>query len=283
MHLADIVQFMNLDGSSSTDLHGDLFDGQLDFTGVKQESSFLADDELGLDNFDIINYTSEPPPLISEASLNSSVTDIGLSVASPLPQQLPTPAPAMVTPAVVQIKKPTSVLQHHLLEAEVQIRNSKVSTVQHTNPAKVQLRPPRAPRPLQPHLHSQLAQHLTAPLSPPQTPPQSTAPAVQQQQPLVTEVLLQTKPPQQLQVTSKTVQQKLIMQPVAQVSAAPQPAPLQPAAVPQQVIISTQSNVSPVNLQQLQQVQMQMKWFQGCSTWIWRHKIIIFIRVDSFK
>ena len=41
---------------------------------------------------------------------------------------------------------------------------------------------------------------------------------------------------------------------VAQVSPTAQPAPLQPAAIPHQVIINTQAGVNPVNLQQLQQV-----------------------------
>ena len=50
---------------------------------------------------------------------------------------------------------------------------------------------------------------------------------------------------------------KVIMQHVAHVahvSPTAQPAPLQPAAIPHQVIINTQAGVNPVNLQQLQQV-----------------------------
>ena len=201
----------------------------------------MPDDELGLDSFNIINYTSEPPPLISEASLcgNMSMTDASMSVASPLSVSSQLSPPVMAPP----VQKQTSVLQHHLLEAEAQIRIKKVTSMQPINTVKVPLRPPRAPRPLQPHLHSQLAQHLTAPLSP------QPAPAVHQ--PLMTEVLLQSKPPQQLQVTNKQpLQQKVIMQQVAQVT----PTPLQPATVPHQVIINTQSTANPVNLQQLQQV-----------------------------
>ena len=162
----------------------------------------MADDELGLDSFNIINYTSEPPPLISEASLcgNMSITDASMAVVSPLSvsSQL---SPPMMAPLPTPVPKQTSVLQHHLLEAEAQIRSKKIPSMQSINSVKVPLRPPRAPRPLQPHLHSQLAQHLTAPLSP------QPAPTVHQ--PLMTEVLLQSKPPQQLQVTSKTVQQKV--------------------------------------------------------------------------
>ena len=129
---------MNLDGSSTTDLQTDLFGGQLDFGDVKQETSFMADDELGLDSFNIINYTSEPPPLISEASLcgNMSITDASMAVVSPLSvsSQL---SPPMMAPLPTPVPKQTSVLQHHLLEAEAQIRSKKIPSMQSINTVKV--------------------------------------------------------------------------------------------------------------------------------------------------
>lgn len=215
--------------------------------GIKQETEILAttqDEEVPMDSFDLLSFTNTTNGNNTTKSSASSTPLLSQAIAAPT-----TPLNSQEAQALLQ--------QQVLLQARIAANKAKSEAVvqQTRNVVTTQTR--------QFTLHSQLAQHLTAPLSPVQQ--QSPPPQVVPQQ-LATAQIIQPAPvstPVQIQisnqpttVTAQPKTQKIIVQQIQQ--AVPTVQSIQ--SQPHQIIIQNapQAHIQPainsLTIPQIQQV-----------------------------
>ena len=324
---SDIVRgFFDSDVNLGSELQGELFQDQvaLESSLIKQENQLPKVDDIPVEeNFDLVNFANGRQFVNDNKSpLNSPVQSVptsfnfvnnNLPAVQPQIQQVPSPAQSsnilLQKPQRTQVQAPDPTISHlkeqqqttlqlsqllqmqndtqqqQIEELRRKLRESEVKTEEQVIVAK------RTTGSRQIQLHSQLAQHLTAPVSPPaatvpqQKPPPSQQP--QQQHQLLKLQLSQHSPkplvkikqqPQPLQI--KQAQQPVISAPLqiqiaastAQQQSPPQTRPAHiivqhvptvstQSSQPQQIIIqpsqpqpTVQTNIGQVTVQQLQQV-----------------------------
>ena len=263
--LSDIVKYINQDATLGGELSDDLFGGQLNLNAIKQETDGIIHPEecIAMDTqFDLLSYANTP----TTTNVVGSAAKTTVSTINSTP---------LLSQAIAEPTTPLTVAQTQaLLQQQLQqnLTTSRIKSEPQLQPTPAQVTTTQS---RQLTLHSQLAQHLTAPLSP-VIQQQSPPPQVVPQQLASTQVL---QPPQQspvqiqasnqaATVPATTVSQpkKIIVQQVQQ--------PVQTIqSQPQQIIIQNtpqppiHSTVSALTIPQIQQLilQSQLKSEPGAS------------------